>query len=221
MTQFFIACIYSCILCTLLNSCLFRKSAAKPALAGDDAYQDRIQEIEAEIDQLLGQLEGSSRGAYNSGPRMITGKPGDETLLDRLYNAENSLGKTRIELENKQISIAKLKQTVLNNTLLVKSLELKAELYEKNRDKILTLQDNRKQTLVEMSNLRSNLIESELKLLSLQSEHFNFARIILELEPGDTQGFLDLQEHIKQMTLELNPTGKEHLPHTAIEEDIQ
>ena len=72
-----------------------------------------------------------------------------------------------------------------------------------------------------MSNLRSNLIESELKLLSLQSEHFNFARIILELEPGDTQGFLDLQEHIKQMTLELNPTGKEHLPHTAIEEDIQ
>lgn len=208
---YFICMSVIALTCTF-SSCTSRQDhqpdQEKILSTSDSEYKDRVQAIEAEIDQLLSQLQGSSRGAYTQGPRLITGTAGDETLLDRLYNAENTLVHTRVELGDKQQSIATLKKTVINNSLLIKSLELKAELYEKNRDKILTLQDDRKHSLSEISDLRSSLIEAELKLLTLQSDHFNFARKILELEPGDTQGFLDLQEQMKQMTLELGPREK-------------
>lgn len=223
----------------LLTACSSSRDSAHPALHADnestvnttatdispDDYNARIQQIESDIGALLKRIDthaqGSSRGAYSQGPRNITGTAGDETLLDRLYNAETNLKKTRTELDGKHASIATLKQTVLNNTLLVKSLELKAELYEKNRGKIATLQDDRKHTLSTINDLQSHLIESELKLLTLQSDHFNFARIILELEPGDTQGFLDLQEHIKKMTMELDPEGNKPAATTIIDEDIK
>ena len=204
------------VLCAM-SSCWERRSAKadpnnpQPAtkIDGDD-FRDQVHALEKEVAQLRSQLAGRGRGAYKHGSRAITGKPGDETLLDRLYNAETTLKQTKEELDERIQSIAKLKQSVISNDTLIKSLELKAELYEKNKDKIATLQDDRKVKLKEIQDLRANVVETELRLLKLQSRHFNFAREILEIEPGDMQSFLELQDTVKQMTLELKPASTVH-----------
>ncbi len=197
-------------LCFACSACFFRSAETEssdensPALT-EKEFSDKVSVLEKEVERLRAQLAGSGRGAYARGPRMITGQAGDETLLDRLYNAENGLKQAQNEIDAKNKSISILQQKTIANDTLIHSLELKAELYEKNRDKIATLQDNRKMNLLEMQDLRVNLVESELEFLKLQRRYFDFAREILELEPGDAQTFLELQDKIKLMTLELKP----------------
>lgn len=193
------------ICCLCMSGCFGRQAKLGNGDISAEDFQKQVSNLEAEVASLRMQLAGKGRGAYERGPRAITGRAGDETLLDRLYLAETGLKKAKEDLEERNKSIARLKQSVITNDTLIKNLELKAELFEKNKTKIATLQDNRKVNLKEIDALSASLVEAELQLLKLQSRHFNFAREILEIEPGDMQSFLDLQEKVKQMTLELKP----------------
>lgn len=171
----------------------------------------RVAELETMVTDLRKRIAGQGRGAYAHGTHQIAAYGGSqETILDRLSNAESKLASIRKDLAGKREDIKRLRQEQSANEVLIDSLRADAFELDRQHDQLTAV----RQTLAEERRSSTDnaglLIASELQRIEMETRYFNLVNDLLRLEPDAIQDLLRIQKRLEQDTESLLPDIETH-----------